>query len=204
MHFKPAKVTAAVDAVIRSRKTVRAFRPEQVPRSQLVEVLEMARTAPSTFNTQPRRVYVLVGRAKQKLSEAILKHTLRTPTPALSLTEPRAAGLRRATSRLRPTLLHYAGRRPNGYGSAFASDRTQFCLLRCTRWPDFHDRCHANEAQLARLRSFHAELYPRSTSSRSCNLSTGLVGTLLVSYPRTVGAGSRGLGSLRNVARLCG
>ena len=90
MHFKPAEVTAAVDAVIRSRKTVRAFRPEQVPRgSQLVEVLEMARTAPSTFNTQPRRILVLVGRAKQKLSEAILKaHIANSHPPHSALPNP--------------------------------------------------------------------------------------------------------------------
>ena len=89
MHFKPAEVIAAVDAVIRSRKTVRAFRPEQVPRSQLVEVLEMARTAPSTFNTQPWRVHVLVGRAQQKLSEAILKaHIANSHPPHSALPNP--------------------------------------------------------------------------------------------------------------------
>ena len=76
MNKELAEVTATVDAVIRSRKTVRAFRPDKVPQSQLVEILEMARTAPSTFNTQPWRVHVLVGRAKQMLSEAILQaHT---------------------------------------------------------------------------------------------------------------------------------
>jgi nitroreductase len=73
MHFSPADVIATVDAVIRSRKTVRAFRAEQVPRTLLVEILELARTAPSTFNTQPWRVHVLVGNAKRALSEAILQ-----------------------------------------------------------------------------------------------------------------------------------
>jgi nitroreductase len=82
MHFKPAEVTATVDAVIRSRKTVRAFRAERVPRSLLIEILELARTAPSTFNTQPWRVHVLVGRAKQTLSEAIVQaHTANAQPP---------------------------------------------------------------------------------------------------------------------------
>jgi len=64
---------AAIDTVIRSRKTVRAFRPDPVPRAQLVEILEAARAAPSTFNTQPWRVHVLAGGAKRALSEAILR-----------------------------------------------------------------------------------------------------------------------------------
>lgn len=89
MHFKPAEVTAVVDAVIRSRKTVRAFLPDQVPRSQLVEVLDLARTAPSTFNTQPWRVHVLVGRAKQRLSDAILQaHTANAHPPHSALPNP--------------------------------------------------------------------------------------------------------------------
>lgn len=89
MHFKPAEVTATVDAVIRSRKTVRAFRAERVPRSLLIEILELARTAPSTFNTQPWRVHVLVGRAKQTLSEAIVQaHTANAQPPHSALPNP--------------------------------------------------------------------------------------------------------------------
>jgi len=64
---------AMIDSVIRSRRTVRAFRPDPVPRPHLVEILEMARMAPSTFNTQPWRVHLLAGKAKRALSEAILQ-----------------------------------------------------------------------------------------------------------------------------------
>ena len=69
MHSQEA--FAVLDMVIRSRKAVRAFRPDPVSRSQLVEILELARLAPSNFNTQPWRVHVLVGKAKQTLSEVI-------------------------------------------------------------------------------------------------------------------------------------
>jgi nitroreductase len=89
MDSDAAEVTTTVDAVIRSRKTVRAFRAEQVPRSLLVEILELARTAPSTFNTQPWRVYVLAGMAKQTLSEAILQaHAANALPPHLALPNP--------------------------------------------------------------------------------------------------------------------
>jgi predicted oxidoreductase (fatty acid repression mutant protein) len=100
MHFKPAEVTATVDAVIRSRKTVRAFRAERVPRSLLIEILELARTAPSTFNTQPWRVHVLVGRAKQTLTKRSCRHTLRMLSPRI---RPYQTLRRRTVSRDKPT-----------------------------------------------------------------------------------------------------
>ena len=60
-------LAATIDSVIRSRKTTRAFRTDQVLRAQLHEILETARAAPSTFNTQPWRVHVLTGMKKQAL-----------------------------------------------------------------------------------------------------------------------------------------
>lgn len=82
-----------IDSVIRSRKTTRAFRPDQVPRAQLVEILETARTSPSTFNTQPWRAHVLVGRRKQALSEALVQaHTANTEPPYAAIPIPAPAG----------------------------------------------------------------------------------------------------------------
>jgi nitroreductase len=79
MHPYAANATAILDDVIRSRSSVRAFRPDPVPRAQLVEILETARAAPSNFNSQPWRVYVLTGKAKSALGEAILHaHTSNT------------------------------------------------------------------------------------------------------------------------------
>jgi nitroreductase len=73
-----------MDAVIRSRKTVRAFRPDPVPRAVLMEILETARTAPSTFNTQPWRVHVLANEARHALGEAILQAHAANAAPAFS------------------------------------------------------------------------------------------------------------------------
>ncbi len=84
-----ATTAATVDTVIRTRKTVRAFRPGPVSRSQLVEILEMARMAPSTFNTQPWRVHLLAGEAKRALSEAILRaHVANTSAPFTPFPQP--------------------------------------------------------------------------------------------------------------------
>jgi nitroreductase len=70
--------------VIRSRKTVRAFRPDPVPQAQLMEIIEVARMAPSNFNTQPWRVHVLAGKAKRALSDAISRAHFANTHPSFS------------------------------------------------------------------------------------------------------------------------
>jgi nitroreductase len=80
---------AAIDRVMRSRKTTRAFRPDGVARAHLDEILDLARTAPSTFNTQPWRVHVLTGQAKQALSEALVQaHAANAHPPHAALPNP--------------------------------------------------------------------------------------------------------------------
>jgi hypothetical protein len=64
MKSKTATAADILDAAIRSRKSVRAFRSEPVPRRLLMEIVETARAAPSNFNSQPWRVYLLAGKAK--------------------------------------------------------------------------------------------------------------------------------------------
>lgn len=87
------ELAASVDGVIRSRQTTRAFRPDEVPRAQLIEILETARTAPSTFNTQPWRMHVLMGKAKHSLSEALVQaHTANTVPPYAAIPSPAPAG----------------------------------------------------------------------------------------------------------------
>jgi nitroreductase len=87
MSMHTTDSVAAVDNVIRSRTTVRAFRPDPVPRSQLVEILDVARMAPSNFNSQPWCVHVVEGATKRALSEAISRahsantHPLFSPFP---------------------------------------------------------------------------------------------------------------------------
>jgi nitroreductase len=79
MQLEATDPAAILDHVARSRTTVRAFRPDPVPRHQLMEILETARAAPSNFNSQPWRVHVLTGKAKRALGDAILQaHTANT------------------------------------------------------------------------------------------------------------------------------
>ena len=60
-----------VDYAIRTRKAIRAFLPTPVPRATIEEILEVASRAPSGTNTQPWKVTVLTGAARQRLTDAI-------------------------------------------------------------------------------------------------------------------------------------
>ncbi len=54
-----------------TRRSVRAFLPEPVPQSEVEAVLAAAARAPSGTNTQPWRVRVLTGAARQRLVDAV-------------------------------------------------------------------------------------------------------------------------------------
>jgi len=62
---------AAVDAAITSRRSIRAFLSTPIPEATIREILEVATRAPSGTNTQPWKVHVLTGAARQRLSDAI-------------------------------------------------------------------------------------------------------------------------------------
>ena len=66
-----AETTAAADAAITSRRSLRAFLPTPVPRETIESVLAVAARAPSGTNTQPWQVHVLMGAAKEALSREI-------------------------------------------------------------------------------------------------------------------------------------
>ncbi len=68
--FTP-EMTAAVDAAITSRRSTRRFLPTPVPRATIEQILDVAARAPSGTNTQPWKVTVLTGAAKQALSARI-------------------------------------------------------------------------------------------------------------------------------------
>jgi len=53
---------------IRNRKSIRGFKPDPVPREILEQILDLARRAPSTMNTQPWEFVVLTGEVLQKIT----------------------------------------------------------------------------------------------------------------------------------------
>jgi len=73
MSSGTAAAAQLLDSIIRSRKSVRSFKPDPVPKRLLIEIVETARAAPSNFNSQPWRIYLLTGQAKDALGEAITR-----------------------------------------------------------------------------------------------------------------------------------
>jgi nitroreductase len=61
----------AVEWAIMSRRSIRAFLPTPVPQATVESVLDAARFAASGVNTQPWRVHVITGQAKDCICAAI-------------------------------------------------------------------------------------------------------------------------------------
>lgn len=60
-----------VDEVLRSRRSIRAFRQEPISAHVVMEILDVAATAPSNSNTQPWRVHAVAGERMGTLSHAL-------------------------------------------------------------------------------------------------------------------------------------
>ena len=57
---------------IRERRSIRAFRPDPVPRETIEAMLEVAQRSPSSTNTQPWHAYVCAGAVRQAIIEDVL------------------------------------------------------------------------------------------------------------------------------------
>ncbi len=58
---------------VQSRKSVRAFRPDPVPRETIEKILEISQRAPSGTNTQPWHTYVCTGEVRDAISRDVLE-----------------------------------------------------------------------------------------------------------------------------------
>jgi nitroreductase len=68
-----------LDDVLRARKSVRAFKPEPVPRALIEEILELAARSPSGTNVQPWKVHVVSGGKRADLEREVLAHRENAP-----------------------------------------------------------------------------------------------------------------------------
>ena len=62
-----------VEEAIRSRRSIRAFTDQEVPREKIEKILEISQRAPSGTNTQPWHTYVCTGEVKDAISRDVLK-----------------------------------------------------------------------------------------------------------------------------------
>ncbi|MFY0610148.1 MAG: nitroreductase [Hyphomicrobiaceae bacterium] len=57
---------------IQNRKSIRAFKPDPVPKETIEKILEVSQRAPSGTNTQPWQVYVCTGAVKQAITDDVI------------------------------------------------------------------------------------------------------------------------------------
>ena len=58
---------------IEERKSIRAFKPDPVPREMIEKILLLATKAPSAINLQPWELTVVAGKEKERLCRRLLK-----------------------------------------------------------------------------------------------------------------------------------
>lgn len=68
LPFDAGSVARTVEEALLSRRSVRAFRPDPVPREAVERILAAASRAPSGTNVQPWKVYALAGEPKDRLA----------------------------------------------------------------------------------------------------------------------------------------
>lgn len=66
------KAAPTLDEAVRTRRSVRAFRPDPVARETVEKILELARFAPNGSNIQPWHVYATAGKTRDDLCRDIL------------------------------------------------------------------------------------------------------------------------------------
>jgi len=66
------------ETLVQARKSIRGFKNEPVPRDVIEDVIEVAKRAPSSMNTQPWHVHVLTGtpleQVRKRNMEAMMVH----------------------------------------------------------------------------------------------------------------------------------
>ncbi len=77
--FEAGRAAHSLIEAMMSRRSVRAFRPDPVPRAVVADVLALASRAPSGTNIQPWRVHVLAGAPLESLKAAMLASATQSP-----------------------------------------------------------------------------------------------------------------------------
>lgn len=73
---------------IRSRRSIRAYKKEPVPREVLTKIIETALWSPSYKNTQPWEVIIVSGKKKEELSKLLISLLERGEPPCPDIPEP--------------------------------------------------------------------------------------------------------------------
>jgi nitroreductase len=88
----------SLEEAILGRTSVRAFRPDPVPRELIEDILRRAARAPSGTNVQPWKIHVVAGEVRRELEREVLAHRENDP-PTMGPSSRAPASARSPTSR---------------------------------------------------------------------------------------------------------
>jgi nitroreductase len=69
------------EELVNTRRSVRGFRAEPVPRAVIEEIIAIAKRAPSSMNTQPWHVHVLTGEPLEQVRQRNMQEMLAGAKP---------------------------------------------------------------------------------------------------------------------------
>lgn len=73
---------------IKTRMSIRRFRPEPVPKELLVNIIETAMRSPSYKNSQPWEIAIVSGKKRELLTELLISHLEKGEEPEPDLPRP--------------------------------------------------------------------------------------------------------------------
>lgn len=81
-----------MDAIecIKTRMSIRRFKPDPVPKEILLDVLNTARWSPSYKNSQPWKVAIVSGKKKEELSNMLIELIEKGETPDPDIEDPQS------------------------------------------------------------------------------------------------------------------
>ena len=68
LPLQPGKRAETIEEALLSRRSLRAFRPDPVPRETVARILALASRAPSGTNVQPWKVHAAAGAVKERIA----------------------------------------------------------------------------------------------------------------------------------------
>ncbi len=69
------------ETLVRSRKSIRGYKPDPVPRHVIEEIVEIAKGAPSSMNTQPWYLHVITGAPLDRIRKGNTENMVAGITP---------------------------------------------------------------------------------------------------------------------------
>jgi len=55
------------DTLVRERRSIRGYKPDPVPKAVIQEIIDVAKGAPSSMNTQPWFLHVITGEPLERI-----------------------------------------------------------------------------------------------------------------------------------------